>query len=46
MRVFEDRKFLRDAKSLLVEFQGFVGQLVLTAAAIWGLVQFVMWLLK
>jgi hypothetical protein len=46
VQVIRVRKFLRDAKSLLVEFQSFIGQLVLTTAALYGLIQFVIWLLR
>jgi hypothetical protein len=46
VQVIRIRKFLRDGKSVLVEFQSFLGQLVLTVAAVYGLIQFVKWLLR
>jgi hypothetical protein len=39
------RKSLKAANSLLQDLQIFVGQVVLTVAAIWGLVRFMLWLL-
>jgi hypothetical protein len=42
----EMRKFVREAKSLLSEFQGLVGQIVLTVAALWGLVRLLLVILR